>query len=230
MSMKKIVFAFIFSSVIASANAQEFGLSFSYFLPRNGYFSTPISPFSLRGVGVNLNDYFALQTGASLYRMSGLNIIDMPFESKEALLGPNFTIFIPVELVLQFRGKSAQLDLKGGAFAFHGFGQKLNYGNFDRSIRAYENWSVANAELTFDNHPGFGYQGGIEFTVDVTRQFAVSLEANYLLGTAKFPLKGSYTGAANGGTLTTRTVNYEDAKVDFTGLEISIGVIMRGGR
>lgn len=228
---KKLSILLLLIGVSSSClRAQEFGLSFSYFLPRNGYFSTPISPFSLRGVGVNLNDYLALQTGASLYRMSGLNIIDLPFESREALLGPNFTIFVPVELVLQFRGKNGQLDLKGGAFAFHGFGQKLNYGNFDRSIRAYENWSVANADFTFDNNPGFGFQGGVEFTVDVTRQFALSLEANYLLGTAKFPLKGSYTGANNAGTLITRNVNYEDAKVDFTGLEISIGVIMRGGR
>lgn len=229
--MKKNVLSLLLilsSSVYVSA--QEFGLSFSYFLPRNGYFSTPISPFSIRGLGVNLNDYFALQTGASLYRMSGLNIIDTPLDSKEALLGPNFTVFVPVELVLQFRGKQAQFDLKGGVFAFYGFGQKLNYGNFDRVIQMYENWDVANADLAFKNNPGFGYLIGTELTVDVTHQFAISLEVNYLLGTAKFPLNGSYTGGTLGGLNNTIAVDYPEAKVDLTGLEISIGVIMRGGR
>lgn len=226
--MKKFIFI---ASLVLSASAlsaQEFGLSFSYFIPRNGYFSTPISPFSVRGLGYEFNDYVAIQTGASLYRMSGLNIIDMPIESKDALLGPNFTVFLPVELVFQLKGKQAQLDLKGGGFFFYGFGQKLNYGNFDRAIRQYENWDVANAALQFSNHPGFGYQVGTELTFDVTRQFGISLEVNYLLGTAKLPLTGAYTGGTQIGALQTKTVNYPDAKVDFTGLEFSIGVIFSG--
>jgi hypothetical protein len=108
------------------ASAQEVGLSFSYFIPRNGYFSTPISPFSIRGLGVNLNKYIALETGASLYRMSGLNIMDLPFQTKDALLGPNFTLFVPVELVIQLHGKNVEFDIKGGGFFFYGFDNKIN--------------------------------------------------------------------------------------------------------
>ena len=227
--MKKILLSILFLLFLNLSHAQEFGLSFSYFLPRNGYFSTPISPFSLRGVGVSLNNYLAIQTGASLYRMSGLNIIDIPMESKDALLGPNFTVFVPLELVLQLQGRKAEFDIKGGAFAFHGFGQKLNYGNFDRTIRQYENWAVANADLNFDNNPGVGWQAGVEFSFNVTQQFSVSLEVNYLMGTAKFPLKGSYTGGINN-SITTKIVDYPEAKVDFTGLEFSIGVMMNSGR
>ena len=89
---------------MVSAQAQEVGLSFSYFIPRNGEFSTPISPFSLRGVGFNINNFLAFETGASLYRMSGLAIMDLPFDSKNSLLGPNFTVFIPAELVVQLKG------------------------------------------------------------------------------------------------------------------------------
>ena len=98
--------------------AQDFGLSFSYFLPKNGYFSTPISPFSIRGLGFDINRYIAIETGASLYRMSGLNLKDLPFESKEPLVGPNFTILVPVELVFQFKGAKAEFDIKGGGFFF----------------------------------------------------------------------------------------------------------------
>jgi len=207
-------------------NAQEVGLSFSYFIPRNGYFSTPISPFSIRGIGVNLNNFIALETGASLYRMSGLNITDLPFETKEALLGPNFTLFVPVELVFQLRGENVEFDIKGGGFAFYGFDNKINYGNFDKAIREYTNWTVANSNLLFDNHPGFGYHFGAEFTFYVTRQIGISIETNYLMGNAKFPLTGSYSGGTN--AIETVSFNYPDAKIDFTGLEFSIGVIFSG--
>lgn len=208
--------------------AQDVGLSFSYFIPRNGYFSTPISPFSIRGLGVDLNRFLAIETGASLYRMSGLNIIGLPFESKEALLGPNFTLFVPLELVIQFEGKQVEFDIKGGGFAFYGFDQKLNYGNIDRAIQTFENWDVANANLKYDNNPGFGYHFGAELTFHVTRQVGISLETNYLMGSAKFPLTGNYTGGTMTDPLETVPVNYRDAKVDFTGLEFSIGIIFSG--
>lgn len=225
--MKKILFVtlWVIGSTFTVA-AQEVGLSFSYFIPRNGYFSTPISPFSIRGIGVNLNKFIALETGASLYRMSGLNIIDLPFESKDALLGPNFTLFIPAELVIQLHGENVEFDIKGGGFAFYGFDNKINYGNFDRAIRTHENWSVANSNVTYDNNPGFGYHFGAEFTFYVTRQFGISLESNYLMGSAKFPLTGSYSGGTN--SIETVSFQYSDARIDFTGLEFSIGVIFTG--
>ena len=208
--------------------AQNVGLSFSYFIPRNGSFSTPISPFSLRGIGVDLNRYVALETGFSLYRMAGLNVIDLPFESRKPLTGPNFTVFIPAEIVLQFKGKQAQFDIKGGGFFFYGFDQRVDYGNMDRALREYQGWDIANAELTFKNNPGYGLHFGVEFTVYVTRQFGISLECNYLNGTSKFPLKGNYTGGSLTGTNQTIQADFRDAKIDFTGLEFSIGILFTG--
>jgi len=228
--MKKLLLISLFSLTAVATHAQDVGLSFSYFIPRNGYFSTPISPFSFRGVGVNLNRFIALETGFSLYRMSGMNMLDLPFSTKDPLLGPNFTFFVPAELVLEFKGKQAEFDIKGGGFAFYGFDQKLNLGNFDRAIRTYEGWDVANSNMNFGNNPGFGFLAGVEFTVPVTRQFSLSLEINYLMGTAKFPLSGSYTGGTTVNGLETIDVDYKDAKVDFTGLEFSIGVTFGSGR
>jgi len=226
--MKKILFVSVLLAMGIShgVTAQEVGLSFSYFIPRNGYFSTPISPFSIRGIGVNLNKYIALETGASLYRMSGLNIMDLPFDTKDALLGPNFTLFVPAELVFQLKGQNVEFDIKGGGFAFYGFDNKMNYGNLDRAIRQYENWSVANSTVVYDNHPGFGYHFGAEVTFYVTRQLGISIETNYLMGKAKFPLTGTYSGGTN--SIETVSFDYPDAKVDFTGLEFSIGVIFSG--
>lgn len=222
----KLLFAFLILN--ASVYGQQFGLSFSYFIPKNGYFSTPISPFSIRGLGVDLNRFIALETGASLYRMSGLNVKDLPFESKDALVGPNFTILVPAEIVFQLKGSSIEFDIKGGVFGFYGFDQKINYGHLDRAIRKHENWEVANSRFTFDNKPGWGYHAGAELTVYVTQQVGISLETNYLMGDSKFPLKGTYTGGTS--TIETRQVEYADAKIDLTGLEFSIGVIFDSGQ
>lgn len=214
--------------VSGSLKAQELGLSFSYFIPKNGYFSTPISPFSIRGIGVNLNNFIALETGASLYRMSGLNVKDLPFESKNPLVGPNFTIFIPAEIVFQLKGTNVQFDIKGGAFAFYGFDQKINYGNMDRAIRDFYNLDVANASLSFSNKPGYGYHAGVELTVYVTQQVGISIESNYLMGQSNFPLSGNYIGGSDT-SITTVPVNFADAKIDLTGVEFSFGLIFNSG-
>lgn len=210
--------------------AQEFGLSFSYFLPKNGDFSTPISPFSIRGLGFDINRFLALETGASLYRMSGLNMKDLPFESTKPLVGPNFTIFVPVELVIQLKGARAQFDIKGGGFFFYGFDQKINYGNMDRAIRKYKNWTIVNSDFSFRNSPGFGWHAGAELTINVTSQVGVSIETNYLVGQSNFPLKGSYSGFNSGDTeLRVVEADFSEAKIDFTGLEFSIGLIFSSG-
>lgn len=220
---------FMLMSTTSLVQAQQFGLSFSYFIPKNGYLSTPISPFSIRGVGVNLTDFLALETGGSLYRMSGLNLKDLPFESKDPLIGPNFTIFVPAELVLMLKVGQVELDLKGGGFAFYGFENKLNYGNFDRAIREHENLEVVNSDLKFKSKPGFGYHAGAELTVYVTSQVGISFETNYLVGQADFPVEGTFTGSDSGGNLSTSPVDYADAKIDFTGLEFAISLIFDTG-
>ncbi|GHM99051.1 hypothetical protein WSM22_05410 [Cytophagales bacterium WSM2-2] len=227
--MKKLFIVLVLLGSINSLKAQNMGLSFSYFVPRNGSFSTPISPFSLRGLGFNFNDYFGVQTGVTLYRMSGLNMIDLPFESKEPMLGPNFTLFIPAEFVFQLQGQRVKFDVKAGGFFFYGFAQQLNSGNIDRAVRQYQQWDVANSDLSFQNNPGFGKHFGAELTIYVTNQFGISLETNYLMGTSKIPLSGSYTGGLVTGPLQKVTVDYSDAKVDFTGLEFSVGVIFTNG-
>ena len=226
--MNKKIFVSIFFLIPLFSFGQEFGLSFSYFIPKNGYFSTPISPFSIRGLGVDLNRFLALETGASLYRMSGLNMKDLPFESKDPLVGPNFTLFVPVELVIQLKGEQVQFDIKGGVFGFYGFSQHIDYGNMDRAIRKMEDWQVANSDLRYSNKPGWGYHGGAELTVYMTSQFGISIESNYLIGESQFPLKGTYTGGGPG-ELETKPVDYKDAKIDFTGWEFSIGLIFNSG-
>lgn len=227
MKLFKISLVSFILLISTCVNAQDFGLSFSYFIPKNGYFSTPISPFSIRGIGVDLTNFLALETGASLYRMSGLQVKDLPFESNDPFVGPNFTIFVPVELVIQLKGQAVQFDIKGGGFFFYGFDQKINYGNLDRAMAEHVNLSVVNSNFSYENKPGFGYHTGVELTIFLPSQLGISIECNYLIGESKFPLSGSYQGGTT--TIETTEVTYPDAKIDLTGLEFSIGIIMSSG-
>lgn len=208
----------------APAFSQEFGLSFSYFVPNNGEFSTPVSPFSLRGVGLDLNRNLSVQTGVSVYRMAGLNISGLPFTSSKSLAGPNLTLFVPGEVVFRLPGKRVEFDVKGGGFVYTGFFQKLNMGNFDEAVRLHRDWLLANGSLSARSRPGVGWMAGVQFSVDVTRQWGISFEVNYLAGSSPLPLTGVYRGVDSNLSLQQFDAAFPKAKLDLTGWEFSIGV------
>ncbi len=222
--MKKLFLIAVICFIGSKATGQGMGLSFSYFIPKDGYFSTPISPFSLRGIGTSFNDYVSLETGASVYIMPGMQIKDLPFESKAPLLGPAFNIMVPVQLSFTIYPKDQEFSVKGGVFGFWNMWSKLNEGNFDRAIKEHEGYDLVNSNLTYKNIPGYGWIFGLEYIVYLNQQMGISLEANLLMGDANMDLKGSYD-ASNGGNIVTEEVDYKDAKVDFTGLEFSIGIL-----
>ena len=205
--------------------AQEMGVSFSFFFPKNGYFSAPISPFSLRGIGFNITKNLAIETGGSLYRMSGMGVTGLPFETNKPLVGPFFNIMVPVELILQFGTNDFEIRFKGGGFVFYNFLTKLNEGNIDRELAQYLDVAVAQSQFDFDSKIGYGYEFGAEYIQYFNQRFGVSLGVNYFIGGANLNLRGPVTAASYSGQLTTTNFDFKDSKLDYTGLEISIGVI-----
>ena len=228
MIFRGLILSLIMGWGVQSVSAQEVGMSFSYFLPKGGYFTTPISPFSFRGVGVDFNRFVGVETGFTLYRMSGLAVKDLPYEPDGPVIGPVFTLLIPLELVLQVGNSQQEFRLKGGGFLFRNFDKKLHSGNLDGAIRSFEGWDVANSDFDYENNFGFGFQAGVEYIIYVTSQFGISLGGNYFIGDADMGLEGSYTGGVMAGPLETKSVSYPDSKVDFTGLEISLGILFSG--
>lgn len=222
---KQLLFLIAFSITSLTVKSQDIGVSASFFLPRNGYFSAPISPLSIRGVSLIGNNLFSIDIGGSLYRMSGMNITGVPFESKEAMVGPFFNIMVPLEAVLHLGTSSTSLLFKGGGFAFYNLGTKLNYGTIDRAIMENQQLQLANADFTFDNTLGYGYEFGIEYIQYLNRQFGITLGANYYIGGANLNLGGTVKGVDDGGNIFEQSVEYNDARLDYTGLEISIGVL-----
>ena len=229
--MKKIIVLFLLigsMSLPRVAQAQEMGMSFSFFFPKNGYFSAPISPFSLRGLGFDLTRNLALESGFSLYRMSGMSVTGTDFSSQEPFVGPFFNLMVPVELILQFGTDEFEVRLKGGGFVFYNFGTKLNYGNIDRAITQQYNWEVANANFNFNNNIGYGYEFGVEVVTYFSQRFGLSFGANYYIGGSKLKIRGNITGGTEATGIRTVSVDFPESKLDYTGLEISIGVIFSG--
>jgi len=210
--------------------AQELGMSFSFFFPRNGYFSNPISPFSLRGIGVHPTDFFSIETGFSLYRMSGMNVIDLPFETKDALMGPFFSIMVPLQGVFELSAGNVIFRVKGGGFGFYNFDTRINYGNMDRALREYYQVDVLNSDLQYDNKIGIGYLVGGEIIFYFADKFGINFEVNYLAGGSDLNYRGNVTGGNVMDQIETQYVEFNDARLDYTGWEITIGVLFNTKR
>ena len=91
------LFFFTVWTITPSSLAQ--GVSFSYLIPKNGYLTAPVSPFSIRGLGVG--DVIGIETGATLYNIPGLAMDDLPFDYNRPLIGPHFAALVPVDIYLK---------------------------------------------------------------------------------------------------------------------------------
>ncbi len=221
-----LITSILLFSILYKANGQDVGLSFSYFFPKNGDFSVPVTPLSFRGLGVDFTSFSGIETGISLYRMSGMNMKDIPFESDKALVGPFFSVFVPLELVLFAEGKRSIFKLKGGGFAFYNFDTRLNEGNIDRALRDNLGWMVLNSDFNVDNNIGLGYLFGGEIVYYVNKKMGLNVEVQYLVGESKLNMRGSYSGLpSENSSYQVEEVAFPDSKLDFTGFEISLGAI-----
>lgn len=224
--MRKLILIFGLVLISTTMKAQDVGLSFSYFIPKNGYFSVPVTPFSIRGVGFDLTNYFAIESGFSLYRISGMGVKGLPYESKKPLIGPFFSLMVPLEGVITFNFDNQAFKLKGGGFLFYNFNTKINEGNLDRELRDYLEWEVLNSDFSVTNNIGYGYNFGAEYIIYFSKKFGISLEAYYLSGSSPLDMKGTYKGIPNDGDMIVEeTADFKDAQLDFTGYELSIGIL-----
>ncbi len=225
-TMRKLILILSFISISLGTSAQDFGLSFSYFIPKHGYFSVPVTPFSIRGVGFDINRFLAIESGFTLYRISGMGVKGLPYESKKPLIGPFFSLMVPLEAVITFDFDNQAFKIKGGGFLFYNFDTKINEGNLDRELKEYFQWEVLNSDFSVNNNLGYGYHFGVEYIIYFSQKFGISLEAYYLSGSSPLDMKGSYTGIpSDGDNIQLENADFTDAELDFTGYEFSIGLL-----
>ncbi|MDH5610515.1 MAG: hypothetical protein OEY56_13640 [Cyclobacteriaceae bacterium] len=225
--MKKtlILLSFI-GCVLIALPGQSQGISFSYIIPKNGYLSAPISPFSIRGVGFG-GKYVRIETGFSLYTFPELPMTGLPFSSQKSLSGPSLGLLIPAEAALSIPIGKGKLKFLGGGFLMSQFWQKLNLGNLDRALSQMEGWDVANATAQLKSKPGVGWMTGVEIDIPVNRTYSFSFSIQYLHGSTPSPISGTYTGGTINGPLLTLPLDGTQARTLLEGLEISVGVSMR---
>ena len=98
-------------------------------------------------------------------------------------------------------------------------------GNLDKALKEYIMWDVLNSDYAYENNLGWGYQLGAEYIVYITKQFGITLGANYFLGGSDLNLGGFYSGGLLGGPLQTALEDFPASRLDFTGWEISLGAL-----
>ncbi len=222
----KTIILLISFATLAIGQAQSQGLSFSYLAPKNGYLSAPISPFSIRGVGIG--KIVGIETGFTLYSIPGLAMEGLPFESDKPLSGPNWSVLIPLELTLG--GKFGNLGLKvmGGGFGLLNLNSRINEGNMDRALAQYENWDVATSNFDMKTQIGYGWMAGGEIEYRVNKKFSITIETQYLKGASQSAITGTYAGGNFGETIVQKQADFSDSKTSLEGLEFSLGVKLGG--
>lgn len=223
--MKKKILLSILAFIVFSLSTKGQGVSASFIIPKNGYFSAPVSPLSVRGLGLSFG-LLGIETGASLYNMPGLPMSGLPFEADEPLTGPHWSILVPLQLSLTLDSDALSVKFLGGGFGMGHIAPRINYGNMDRAIREYEGWDVANADLDVENKIGFGWIAGVELAFHVSSKFSIITEVQYLKGDSGAAITGEYSGGSIGGSIENRTVDYPEAVTALEGVEISLGVKM----
>ncbi|VXD12521.1 hypothetical protein [Marinoscillum sp. 108] len=198
------------------------GVSFSYLIPKNGYLSAPVSPFSVRGIG--LGNKIGVETGATLYSIPGLAMEKLPFEYEKPLTGPHYALLVPMELFFKIPLGPMQIKLLGGGFGWWNINTRINEGNMDRAFRDYEGWEVLNSDFKLEDQLGLGWMAGIEFEFKVNDNFSITAESQYLKGAASSHLSGSYTGGTTASGIQTKAIDLEDTAILLEGIEFSIGV------
>lgn len=214
----------LFAAVLPATVAAQ-GISFSYLLPKNGYLSAPVSPFSVRGLGYYYGPV-GVETGGSLYLMPGLAMEGLPFTTNAPLTGPHFSLLVPLELALRLNTKIVTWKIKGGGAGVWHINPRLNMGNFDRALRDYEGWQLVNADADISSRPGIGWVAGTAFEWHVASSFSISTEFSYLKVSNKATLTGVYTGAGPAAP-ETKSMDFPDAFINTEGFEISIGVTLK---
>lgn len=196
-------------------------VAFSYLIPKNGYLSAPVSPFSVRGL--SLGKKTGLETGFSLYNVPGLAMSDLPFELEKPAVGPHFAVFLPVQAFFKIKANKTIIKPLAGGFVWRNLKPRLHQSNLEAGLRQMEDWDVLTADINLKDRIGYGWIAGLEVEFPLRRDLSLILGANYLKGASQATLEGSYAGGNEGGTIARKSWEASPSVV-LEGLEINVGV------
>ncbi len=217
---------------------QAIGASFSFFLPRNGWFSHPVPPLSLRNIDLNFGRYLGVGGSVSLYSMRGMAVKDSdgnPIDMTDPLVGPFLSVLGSAVVKVFLPIRNLELQVSSGLFGCYNIDPPLMTGSLDRYLATATSgvtYEAVTSTASSAGRWGWGFVFGGSATYFIKGQIGISLGANYYIGGADLKLSGSYDAydeQSPGAPLDNEPLpdTLKNARIDITGLEIVVGVDFR---
>jgi hypothetical protein len=219
--------------LLAVSAIHGIGVSFSYLLPRNGMFSHPVPPLSVRDIGIDIGSFLGVAGSVSLYSIRGMAVKDdagKPIDTGGPLVGPFLSVLSSAVGKVRVPLKPVELEVSGGIFGCYNIDPPLMTGTLDRYLATADGntYDTVTSSVSAGGRWAWGWVFGGKITYFVKGQLGIVLGANYYLGGGDLGLSGSYDGYDAGlGTYDsgqTLPANLRDARLDYSGLEIILGV------
>ena len=226
--MKKTIIVILLFSTIGLGSAFSQSVGFSYFFPKDGYFSNPVSPISF-SMPFKFGNFIQVSPGIGLSNIGGMSMTGFPdgYNSAQALVGPFQSLelnLIPA-LVLPF--KNVKFYFSGGLFGFASLNSRMIEGNFNSLLAEANNFDFVHTNTVIDKKAiGWGYVFGFKVSFKVTKSAWGYIGVNYYMGDQKMALNGTYDAVSNN-VVSNGTFSFPDAALLYDGLQISVGAILK---
>jgi hypothetical protein len=125
--------------------------------------------------------------------------------------------------------RKLELEASGGIFGCYNFDPPLMTGTLDRYLATADGstYEAVSSSVSTGGRWAWGWVFGGKVTYFVKGQIGFAAGANYYLGGGKLRLSGSYDAYGASGQLAddaSLPANLQTARLDYTGLEIILGV------
>jgi hypothetical protein len=223
MNFKRLVIALIIVLFFTKSYSQSIG--FSYFFPKNGYFSNPIAPVNL-SLPISFGNFFQISPGISLISIGGMNLDGLPDElrSTSPLIGPFQSLTGSLVPTIVIPTKNFQVDIMGGLFGFASLNTRLMSGNFNNMLSEAYNYQAIGSDISIDKSIfGWGYLFGAKLNFRIQDNIWGYIGARYYIGSQGMTLNGNYIAARADGSLVNNSIDYPDASLLYHGFEIIVG-------
>ena len=218
--------------MLAAFTAQGIGVSFSYLLPRNGLFSHPVPPLSVRDIGVDIGSFLGVAGSASLYSIRGMAVKDAggkPIDTGGPLVGPFLSVLSSVVGKIRVPIKPVELEASGGIFGCYNIDPPIMNGTLDRYLATADGntYDTVTSSVSAGGRWAWGWVFGGKLTCFVKGQIGIAVGANYYLGGGELKLSGDYVGYEDVGIYDSGQslpAALQEARLDYSGLEIILGL------
>jgi len=227
--MKKLYLILLFVLIVFVKQSDGQSIGFSYFFPKNGYFSNPIAPVSF-SLPVKMSDYFQISPGIGLYHIGGMSMKGFSdgYNCERTLVGPfqSFELTLLPAVVIGF--KKVKFDIVGGLFGFWGFNEKVIESEFNEMLAETHSFSAIDTDLCYKrNGFGWGYIYGIKFSFKVTKSAWGYIGANYYTGNQLFKITGSYIANKGSNYIESGNFEFNNTKILYQGLQVCVGAVLK---